>query len=152
MTSSPVAIALGMDKSRDSVMKKPPRKHSTFLPHETILDTLVLGSWMGVLLLINFVLPIYALGNGMLDSECNHYSAESYDKCAHIFEARGLTFVTGTLLALVHAFACRENRQPIWANKWAAVRGNRVLYYAIGFGVVILILPVYASLHSAHIS
>ena len=52
VTSSPIALALGMEKADDDIMKVPPRSKSTTLfTKGLILDMLVYGSIMGALTL-----------------------------------------------------------------------------------------------------
>jgi len=142
VTSSPPAIALGMDPASPQSMKQKPRPVSTFLPLETILDTVVLGIIMGALILLSFIVQVYGVGNGNLDSECIHYSPATFHQCRHIFKGRALAFTTATWLFTLHVFACRENRAPIWANGWAAIRGNRMLWLAVLFGISVSLIPL----------
>lgn len=136
ITSSPPAIALGMDPATPKLMKQPPRPASQLLPMEYILDTIIIGTLMGCLILATFVINIFVFGPGQLDSKCNVYNESTFSECRYIFAARGCAFVTGTWLALFHAFTCRQPREPIWFDSWAALRGNKILWYAVGFGLV----------------
>lgn len=61
VTSSPIALALGMEKSDAEIMSIPPRSKSTNLFTKfLILDMLVYGSIMGLLSLASFIITSVA--------------------------------------------------------------------------------------------
>ncbi|RKP10122.1 potassium/sodium efflux P-type ATPase [Thamnocephalis sphaerospora] len=110
ITSSPPAMALGIEPATADIMLRPPRQiGSGLFTLEIISDIISYGVAMGALTLINFVLVIYGFGDGNFGHDCNHaYSTV----CDLVFRARGTGYATLTLLILAHGFNCRSMRNP----------------------------------------
>jgi magnesium-transporting ATPase (P-type) len=61
VTSSPIALALGMEKADDEIMTVPPRSKSTTLfTKGLVIDMLVYGTIMGTLSLGSFIVTSIA--------------------------------------------------------------------------------------------
>lgn len=117
-TSSPPAIALGLDKASPSVMDQPPHSGKLFTK-EVLADTFVYGSVMGVLSLCSFVLVVYGFGKGNTGIECHYYTAE----CAISLSGRTTAFAVLYILLLLLTYVCRDPRlsifrRDIFDNKW----------------------------------
>ncbi|KAJ1983018.1 hypothetical protein H4R34_001528 [Dimargaris verticillata] len=140
LTSSPPAMALGMEKMTAATMKRAPRPlKSGIFTWETVTDILIYGGIAGIISIVNFVLVVYAFGSGELGVDCNStYS----DSCDDVFRARGTLFTTLTYILLLHAYNCRDPRNPQWWGWWKElgfVEGfkeyflsNRYLAWSIG--------------------
>ncbi|KAK9761502.1 hypothetical protein K7432_013557 [Basidiobolus ranarum] len=140
VTSSPPAMSLGLEPANPLTMRVPPRlaKRGLFT-HEAIADIVLYGTVMGLIALGNFVLVVYAFGNGSLGTECSRtYS----DSCDEVFRARGTLFTTLTLLFLIHAYNCRSLRQPQWLPKsLPSLFENKALVGSFTFGTI-FIFPI----------
>ncbi|RKP24819.1 potassium/sodium efflux P-type ATPase, partial [Syncephalis pseudoplumigaleata] len=142
ITSSPPAMALGMEPATKDIMLRPPRRIGTGLfSKEIIADILYYGIWMGVLSLANFVLVIYGFGDGRLGSNCNH---DFSNACDLVFRARGTGYATMTLLILAHAFNCRSLRTPQWTprsiRQWSK---SKPLLFSVLLGILLLFPALY---------
>ncbi|ORX97929.1 potassium/sodium efflux P-type ATPase [Basidiobolus meristosporus CBS 931.73] len=142
VTSSPPAMALGLEPNNPLTMRMPPRSPTSgIFTLEIISDILVYGTLMGGLSLLNFVLVVFGFGDGNLGHDCN--SAYS-DACDLVFRARGAAFSCLTLLILLHAYNCRSLREPQWLPP--GIRNyysNRPLFWSIFLGCGLLIPVLY---------
>ena len=92
VTSSHIALALGMENADDEIMAVPPRSKSTTLLTKLIIwDTMVYGTIMGVLSLGTFM--IATIGNSPWGESAYCYTHNLADgevakNCASIFAAR----------------------------------------------------------------
>ncbi|KAJ1929158.1 hypothetical protein IWQ60_001419 [Tieghemiomyces parasiticus] len=121
LTSSPPAMSLGMEPNAPDTMRRAPRpvRHGIFT-REVVVDILFYGGTMGIICLLNFVLVLFAFGDGNLGENCN---STYTDVCDTVFRARGTLYATMTFLTLLHAYNCRSLRNPQWWGWWT--RANR---------------------------
>jgi len=144
VTSSPIALALGVERAARDVMKHPPRPLSSSLfSFELCLDTVVYGVLMGVLSLLSYIITILAdNGSDLLSNKkmCNENEGIKDENCNIGFLARGVAFYTLSLLILVHGFNCRHNRQSGFFTKQ---KMNRALLFAFILGVILIIPTAY---------
>jgi len=146
VTSSPIALALGVERAAKDVMRHPPRPLSSSLfSFELNLDTFVYGVLMGGLSLISYIITIVAEnGEGhhlLTDNEkCNENDGVKEEYCRVGFIARGVAFYTLSLLILVHGFNCRHNRKSGFFTKQ---KMNRALMFAFILGLVLIIPTAY---------
>jgi Na+-exporting ATPase len=107
ITSSFLAIGLGLEESQEDSMLRPPHdvKAGVFTK-ELITDKFIYGFFMGALCLFSFAIVAYVgPGGGNLGSGCN----EGYnDTCDVVFRARATTYATITLLLLVTAWEVKH--------------------------------------------
>ncbi|KAH4985514.1 hypothetical protein HBI76_126300 [Parastagonospora nodorum] len=107
ITSSFLAIGLGLEESQEDSMLRPPHdvKAGVFTK-ELITDKFIYGFFMGALCLFSFAIVAYVgPGGGNLGSGCN----EGYNEtCEVVFRARATTYATITLLLLVTAWEVKH--------------------------------------------
>jgi len=144
VTSSPIALALGVERAAKDVMHHPPRPLSSSLfSFELMLDTFIYGVLMGVLALLSYIITIIAKNGGKLLSEnesCNENIGIEEEKCKIGFLARGVAFYTLSLLILIHGFNCRHNRKSGFFTKQ---KMNKALLFAFLLGIVLIIPTAY---------
>ncbi|KAI9136450.1 putative Na P-type ATPase [Paraphysoderma sedebokerense] len=132
-TSSPVALALGIERGDRDIMSDPPRNDGVFTP-ELLTDTFFYGFIMGSLSLGNFLLTMMIWpGDWSATTGCNKNYRDP--ACEGIFRGRAVSFYTLTSLLLVHGYVCRSPRLHLWQMKWT---GIRALNWAILAGFVTL--------------
>jgi potassium/sodium efflux P-type ATPase len=165
ITSSFLAIGLGLEESQTDSMFRPPHdlKVGVFTK-ELITDKFIYGFFMGSLCLASFALVAYVgPGGGNLGTGCN----EGYnDSCGVVFRARATTYATITLLLLVTAWEVKHfsrslfNMYPDSLDSTAALRPrqkrnrkgvsvfssvwrNHFLFWAVTAGFVIMFPIIY---------
>lgn len=155
MTSSFLALGLGLEDAQPDVMERPPHDLRVgVFTRELIMDKFVYGTAMGLICLAIFATVAYAttgVSPSWLGDGCNAgYNAS----CATVFRARATTYATLTFLLLVTAWECKHftrslfNMMPerhtgpfsvfktVWKNRflfWAAVAG-----FVLAFPIVYL--------------
>ncbi|KAI8051574.1 potassium/sodium efflux P-type ATPase [Syncephalis plumigaleata] len=142
ITSSPPAMALGVEPATRDIMLRPPRRigRGLFAP-EVVCDIFYYGFWMGILSLSNFVLVIYGFGDGQLGSNCNH---DFSDACNLVFKARGTGYATLTLLILIHTLNCRSLRAPQWTPRnFRRLNKSKPVVFSMLLGILLLFPALY---------
>lgn len=153
ITSSFLAIGLGMEESQTDSMFRPPHNLAVgVFTKELITDKFIYGFFMGALCLASFSIVAYVgPGGGQLGSGCN----EGYnDTCDVVFRARATTYATITLLLLVTAWEVKhfsrslfnlypDSRAPPGLSVFSAVWRNRFLFWAVTAGFSIMFPIVY---------
>ncbi|KAL2157262.1 hypothetical protein VTH06DRAFT_6302 [Thermothelomyces fergusii] len=115
VTSSFLALGLGLEEAQPDIMERPPHDLSVgVFTRELITDKFVYGTAMGGLCLAAFTSVAYSGGPGSrgpggapygLGHDCN----ESYsDVCRVAFRARATTFATLTFLLLITAWEAKH--------------------------------------------
>ncbi|KAI8854013.1 potassium/sodium efflux P-type ATPase [Chytridium lagenaria] len=128
VTSSPVALALGMELAPDDIMNYPPRAvDSSIWSREFIIDNLFYG-----ITSVTFNGNLAALPTG-----CNKRYEE---KCDPTFRARGMAFYSLSLLLLVHGFNCRHVRLSMFRRKQVQ---NKYLWFAVLLGLFVTVPSAY---------
>ncbi|KAF2646594.1 sodium transport ATPase 5 [Massarina eburnea CBS 473.64] len=155
ITSSFLAIGLGLEEAQPDIMFRPPHSLKTgVFTKELITDKFIYGFFMGSLCLMSFALVAYVgpdPGNLRLGHGCN----DGYnDSCSVVFRARATTYVTITLLLLATAWEVKhfsrslfnlypESRTPRGLSIFPTVWRNRFLFWAVTAGFSILFAIVY---------
>lgn len=156
ITSTPPAMGLGFERASDEIMNYPPRSNSGIFTWELIIDMFYYGVVAGALTLVNFIIVIYAVGNGDLGRHCNssptglecalndsHCDKVSLERaCNQIYRARATVFATLTYITLIHAYNCRSLRDPIWKMK---LYDNKLLFWSVVGGSLIILPTFYIS-------
>ena len=151
ITSSPLAIGLGVEEAQPDVMKRPPHdlKVGPFTK-SLIIDKLVYGTAIGSLCLMTFTTRVYGGvdGSSGLGQDCNEGWNES---CKAVFRARATTFTTLAFLLISTAFQAKHfsrslfNMYPEEKSWLASMRKtftmNRTLFWGAVVGAV-LIFPL----------
>lgn len=153
ITSSFLAIGLGLEESQSDSMYRPPHDLATgVFTAELITDKFIYGFMMGSLCLMSFALVAYVGPNsGSLGSNCN----EGWnDSCNVVFRARATTYTTLTLLLLVTAWEVKhfsrslfnlypDSLVPRGLSVFQTVWRNRFLFWAVSAGFSIMFAIVY---------
>lgn len=151
ITSSFLAIGLGLEEGQTDLMYRPPHDLRVgVFTKELIMDKMMYGTFMGSLCLLVFVTVIYGEGDGYLGSGCN---ADYNSTCDTVFRARAATFATLSYLLLVTAWEVKHfsrslfNLDPVkYPGKFSvfpALWQNRFLFWAVMAGLTIVFPLVY---------
>lgn len=151
ITSSFLALGLGMEASSPDLMLRPPRNLSVgIFTRELIVDKMIYGVTMGVLCLVAFVSVVYGGGNGNLGHDCN----EGYnDTCYTVYRARATVFSVLSFLLLVTAWEVKHFTRSLFNmfpekrtgafSVFFALRENTFLFWAVLGGFAITFPVVY---------
>jgi len=106
VTSSPLALGLGLEPASSDIMARPPRSlRAGVFTKELIVDKMVYGTAMGSLCLVAFVAVVYGGGNGELGEGCNQ---DWNGSCGVVFRARATVFAVLSWTLLVTAWEVRD--------------------------------------------
>lgn len=143
VTGTPPAMALGIERASTTIMQVPPHLRGLFTK-ELLTDILVYGSFIAMLALTNWVLVIYAFGNGDLARLCN--TSNNLDGCETVFRARSAVQMSFTWMILFHAYNCRHLRASLFTTEGGG-RGrfleNKVMVASVFLGAVMPIPTLY---------
>ncbi|KAH7071403.1 sodium P-type ATPase-like protein [Paraphoma chrysanthemicola] len=155
ITSSFLAIGLGLEESQEDIMLRPPHdvKAGVFTK-ELITDKFIYGFFMGALCLFSFSIVAYVgPGGGNLGSGCNEGYNES---CQVVFRARATTYATITLLLLVTAWEVKHFARSLFnmypntdlgvpkpLSVFPTLWRNRFLFFAVMAGLCLMFPIVY---------
>ncbi|KAL4806217.1 hypothetical protein BDV18DRAFT_139009 [Aspergillus unguis] len=153
VTSSFLAIGLGLEEAQPDIMYRPPHdlKIGVFT-RELITDKMVYGTFMGCLCLVSFVSVIYGAGSGALSMghDCND---NWNDSCSTVYSARATTYATLTFLLLVTAWEVKHfsrslfnldpDRDPSKLSIFHSIWRNQFLFWAVVAGFVIAFPVIY---------
>ncbi|PNY26327.1 Calcium-transporting ATPase 3 [Tolypocladium capitatum] len=144
VTSSPLALGLGLEEAQPDILQRPPRSlRSGVFTFELVRDQLVYGTFMGSLCLVAFTSVAYAAsgqGYHALAHGCNDGTS---DACQDVFRARATTFATLSFLLLVAAWEVKHFHRSLFAmdERWPGplsvfrtVYHNRFLFWAVVVG------------------
>ncbi|KAK9374777.1 uncharacterized protein V1513DRAFT_379436 [Lipomyces chichibuensis] len=139
VTSSFLAMGLGMEEAQPDIMHRPPRdlKVGVFT-WEVITDKMIYGTTMGILCLASFVIVIFVGNGGDLGEDCNH---GFNDTCGPVFHARAASFAVLSFLLLLTAWEVKHfgrslfNLDPIrypgTFSVFPALYYNKFLFWAV---------------------
>lgn len=145
VTSSFLAIGLGLEEASADVMSRPPHSlKAGVFTKELIIDKFIYGTCMGSLCLASYVVVAYGVGNGDLGADCNH---EYNDSCGLPYRARGTAYSILTVLLSVMAWEAKHldlslfNMYPdedarIGLSVFGTLRKNKWLFWAVLAGMV----------------
>jgi Na+-exporting ATPase len=151
ITSSFLALGLGMEEAQPDIMIRPPHSLSIgIFTRELIVDKMVYGSFMGSLCLASFISVVYGAGGDDLGINCN----ETYNfSCDTVYRARATTYATLSFLLLVTAWEVKHFTRSIFNLDPARHSGpfsifptlwrNRFLFWAVVAGFVITFPVIY---------
>ncbi|KAH8896223.1 potassium/sodium efflux P-type ATPase [Thozetella sp. PMI_491] len=153
ITSSFLAIGLGLEEAQPDIMLRPP--HSLRIgvfTKEIIMDKFAYGFFMGSLCLASFASVAYGgyPSPDALGALCN---SEYNDTCDRVFRARATTFATLSFLLLLTAWEAKHftrslfNMDPTYAtgpfSVFKTVYRNRFLFGAVLAGFFVTFPVVY---------
>jgi len=143
ITSSFLAIGLGLESASSDVMTRPPHSlRAGVFTKELIIDKFIYGTFMGSLCLISFVIVVYAHGDGDLGDDCNH----SYnDTCSLPFRARATAYSILTVLLSIMAWEAKHLTRSLFnmypeedsstLSVFNTLLKNRFLFWAVCAGL-----------------
>ncbi|KAG6553240.1 hypothetical protein Mapa_004974 [Marchantia paleacea] len=143
VTSTPPAMALGVEAASKDTMKVPPHTKGLF-GNEVMADMMIYGIIMGSLILTDWVLVIYAFGDNQLGPECN--SDRILVECNTVFRARSTIMVAFIWMVLLHAYNCRHPRASLFTAEGGGASNlftNRLLLWSVLIGALMPIPTVY---------
>lgn len=153
ITSSFLAIGLGLEESQSDSMFRPPHDLAVgVFTKELITDKFIYGFFMGALCLASFSIVAYVGPSGsQLGAGCNEGWNET---CGVVFRARATTYATITLLLLVTAWEVKhfsrslfnlypESKSRYGLSVFATVWRNRFLFWAVTAGFTIMFAIIY---------
>lgn len=159
VTSSFLALGLGLEAAQPDVMQRPPHDLAVgVFTRELITDKFVYGTAMGLICLGVFATVAYAPaaagGVAQLQQRLGAGCNSGYnDSCATVFRARATTYATLTFLLLVTAWECKHLTRSLFRmgperhrGPWSvfpAVWENRFLFWAAVAGFVLAFPIVY---------
>lgn len=162
ITSSFLALGLGLEEASPDVMTRPPHDLKTgVFTWEVIIDKTLYGVTMGTLCLASFVIVIFGANDGNLGVNCNHGYSES---CEPVFKARATVFAVLSFLLLLTAWEVKhftrslfnlnpERHTGVFAV-FHAVWYNRFLFWAVVAGFLItwpvIYVPVFNTVVFKH--
>ncbi|ETS73001.1 hypothetical protein PFICI_15176 [Pestalotiopsis fici W106-1] len=152
ITSSGLAIGLGLEEAQPDVMRRPPHSlRAGVFTWELIIDKMVYGFFMGSLCLAAFTSTTFGpfgTDPAVLGLDCNSAYNES---CDAVFRARATTFATLVFLLLVTALEVKHFTRSLFAMNpelytgpfavFQTIMRNRVLFWAV-FGGFLAAFPV----------
>lgn len=153
VTSSPLALGLGLEEAQSDILDRPPRsmKQGVFTL-DLIRDQFVYGVLKGVLSLGAFMIVAYgASGQGFhaLPPGCNEGVGEG---CELVFRARATTFATLTFPLLVTGWEVKHFHKSLFAmdDRWSGpfsvfrtIYYNRFLFWSVIAGFVVTFPVIY---------
>lgn len=151
VTSSFLALGLGLEDAQPDVMLRPPHDLSVgIFTRELIVDKFIYGTAMGGLCLASFAIVAYTGEGGGLGVGCNE---EFGPGCEVAFRARATTFATLTFLLLLTAWEAKHFTRSLFAmhpekysgatSIFKTVWQNRFLFWAVTAGFVICFPVIY---------
>jgi P-type Na+/K+ transporter len=115
VTSSPLALGLGLEPAVADIMSRPPRSMRVgVFTKSLIIDKMVYGVTMGVLCLLAFVIVIYGNGSGALGEDCN---SDYNETCHTVYEARATVFSVLTFTLLMTAWEVKDFNASLFNMK-----------------------------------
>ena len=151
ITSSFLAIGLGLEAASSDVMTRPPHSlRAGVFTKELIIDKFIYGTFMGTLCLVSFVIVSYGVGDGDLGTDCNHSYNET---CDLPFRARGTAYSILTVLLSIMAWEAKHLNRSLFnmypeedSSTFSILRTllkNRFLFWAVVAGMFTPFLSIY---------
>jgi Na+-exporting ATPase len=152
VTSSPLALGLGLEEAQPDILQRPPRSLTTgVFTLDLVRDQLVYGMCMGVITLMSFMLVAFTPnGWGSLPSGCNH--AGEGGECDIVYRARATTFATLCFLLLVTSWQVKHfhrslfNMDERWSGPFSifkTIYHNKFLFWSVVGGFVMVFPIIY---------
>ncbi|EKD17951.1 uncharacterized protein L3040_004491 [Drepanopeziza brunnea f. sp. 'multigermtubi'] len=155
VTSSFLALGLGLEEAQADIMTRPPRTTGVF-SRELITDKMLYGSWAGILCLGSFAAVVFgpdSSGSGAraLGLDCN---AGWNGSCSGVFRGRATVFALLSCILLVTAWEVKHFGRSLFALDphrfgWGpgalgpALRANRFLLWAVVGGFAVTFPAIY---------
>lgn len=153
VTSSPLALGLGLEEAQADILHRPPRSlRSGIFTLDLVRDQLMYGTFMGSLCLAAFMLVAFAFsGQGFHDLPPGCTDDVS-DNCLPVLRARATTFATLCFLLLVTAWEVKHFHRSLFAmdKRWTGPSSvfktaydNSFLFWSVVAGFLATFLVIY---------
>ncbi|GAO17970.1 hypothetical protein UVI_02056210 [Ustilaginoidea virens] len=153
VTSSPLALGLGLEEAQPNILQRPPRSLSSgVFTLDLVRDQMMYGTFMGSLCLAAFMLVAYAsLDKGFHDLPAGCNDGVGKD-CLPVFRARATTFATLSFLLLVTAWEVKHFHHSLFSmdKRWSGpfsvlktVYHNSVLFWSVVAGFLVTFPVIY---------
>ncbi|KAF4332296.1 potassium sodium efflux P-type ATPase fungal-type [Fusarium beomiforme] len=152
VTSSPLALGLGLEEAQLDILQRPPRdlRVGIFTP-DLIRDQLVYGTGMGLTCLMSFVVVPYTSDQGFHDLPhgCNETAGPD---CDLVFRSRATTFATFCFLLLVKSWEVKHFHRSLfdmddrWSGPFSVFRTvyhNKLLFWSVVAGFTSIFPLIY---------
>ncbi|KAF5696968.1 potassium sodium efflux P-type transporter [Fusarium globosum] len=153
VTSSPLALGLGLEEASPDILRRPPRSlRSGVFTLDLVRDQLFYGLSSGSLCLCAFMLVNYASsGQGyyLMAEGCNE---SGHDECDLVYRARATTFSTLAFLLLVTAWEVKHFHRSLFNmderatgpfSVFKTIYHNKFLFWSVVAGFVMIFPIVY---------
>lgn len=151
ITSSFLALGLGMEEAQADIMIRPPRDLRVgVFTRELITDKMLYGTWAGILCLVSFIIVTGGGKSGNLGVDCNE---EWNETCDIVFRGRATVFAVLSFLLLVTAWEVKHFTRSLFNLDPSRFKGpfaifkacvyNRFLLWAVVAGFVITFPVIY---------
>lgn len=153
VTSSPLALGLGLEEASPDILHRPPRSlRSGVFTTDLVRDQLMYGTFMGSLCLCAFMLVNYAAsgkGYHAMVVGCNEPDATG---CDTVYRARATTFAVLSFLLLVTAWEVKHfhrslfNMDERWSGPFSVFKTiyhNRFLFWSVVAGFLATFPVIY---------
>ncbi|KAG6006707.1 hypothetical protein E4U21_006782 [Claviceps maximensis] len=153
VTSSPLALGLGLEEAEPDILQRPPRSlRAGVFTLDLVRDQIFYGTLMGSLCLAAFMLVVfgfYGIGFHDLPPGCNE---GVHEVCLPIYCARSTTFATLCFLLLVTAWEVKHSHRSLFGmdKRWTgpfsvfkAVYHNVFLFWSVVAGFLATFLVIY---------
>ncbi|KFA64911.1 hypothetical protein S40285_02883 [Stachybotrys chlorohalonatus IBT 40285] len=152
ITSSPLALGLGLEEAQPDILQRPPTSLKTgVFTKDLVRDQLVYGFFMGSISLMSFMLVAFGQdGFRDLPTGCNH--AGEGGACDVVFRARATTFATLAFLLLVTSWQVKHfhrslfNMDERWSGPFSifkTIYHNKFLFWSVVGGFVMIFPIIY---------
>ena len=161
ITSSPLALGLGLEEAQPDILRRSPRPpSSSIFTLDLIRDQLIYGLFKGLLCLAAFMVVVYGAseeGFHYLPAGCNTELAEG---CDRVFRARATTFAALTFPLLITAWEVKHFHRSLFAmdERWTGpfsvfktVYHNRLLFWSVVAGFIITFPVIYIPHVNSHV-
>ncbi|KAH7143743.1 hypothetical protein EDB81DRAFT_842958 [Dactylonectria macrodidyma] len=153
ITSSPLALGLGLEEAAPDILRRPPRSLRTgVFTWDLVRDQLMYGTFMGSLCLCSFMIVNYAApGKGFYKMPLGCNEAGAVD-CDTVYRARATTFSTLSFLLLVTAWQVKHFHRSLFAmdERWPGpfsvfktIYDNKFLFWSVVGGFLATFPVVY---------
>ncbi|KAF5664920.1 potassium sodium efflux P-type transporter [Fusarium denticulatum] len=153
VTSSPLALGLGLEEASPDILRRPPRSlRSGVFTLDLVRDQLFYGLASGSLCLCAFMLVNYASsGQGyyLMAEGCNE---SGHDECDLVYRARATTFSTLAFLLLVTAWEVKHFHRSLFNmderatgpfSVFKTIYHNKFLFWSVVAGFIMVFPIVY---------
>lgn len=153
VTSSPLALGLGLEEASPDILRRPPRSlRSGVFTFDLVRDQLVYGLCSGSLCLAAFMIVNYASSGQGYYNMVPHCNESGTEGCDLVYRARATTFSTLAILLLVTAWEVKHFHRSLFNmderasgpfSVFKTIYHNKFLFWSVVAGFVMIFPIVY---------